>query len=102
MANKKDFLLSKLDNLINWIEKEKLVEINHELILKLKSLKTNYDDLLLFIMYLSQKADSNCDICISDMNAFFLHYEIKLTSFSKDVIEKITRYIKCFVKTIRN
>ena len=55
----KTFLLSKLNNLINWIEKDKLLPKNHELLLKLRSFNSKFDDMIQFISDMCKYSDND-------------------------------------------
>ena len=94
----KTFLLSKLNNLINWIEKDKLLPKNHELLLKLRSFNSKFDDMIQFISDMCKYSDNDSNIPTHILEEFLKLYNLSIISFKEDDLNKLNRYFKCFIK----
>ena len=102
MTSKKEFLNEKLNNMIEWIDKERIMGKNHPLYSKLKSFKNNFDGFFDFVVTISQYADADGGLSDEYMNLFFESHGLNYQKLDKDKADKLGRYIKCFIKTVRN
>lgn len=95
-VDKKDFLTSKFNNFVTWLQNDKVLPKNHELLKKLKSYD-NYEKLLSFVNIICNIADDKGNIPIEYLSEFLNQYNINIKSFKDEQIDKFNRYLKCFI-----
>jgi hypothetical protein len=94
--NNQEFLLSKINNLTNWLLSENLLSDDHKYIIKLKSFNDNIDSLYQYINILSMFADKEGNISDSEI--------IKYSGISptQSQLNTFKKYINFFVKFSRS
>lgn len=95
-VDKKSFLLTKYNNFITWIEKDKVLPKNHQLLNLLKNYR-DFDKLLSFINTICNYSDSEGNIPEESLSDFLSKFNVSLSSFKDTVKDKFTRYLKCFI-----
>ena len=98
--NRRDFIISKLNNLISWIEKDKIVSKDNPLLVELKSRSTNFDNVLQFISYISKFADKEGNIADNKIEELLSKFKMSIKDFKEDHIDKLKKYLKCFIKVV--
>lgn len=101
-VTKENFFNEKLKNMIKWIEEDKLLDKGNQLLLILKSYLSNFNSFYNFIQTINPFANDKCEICDIVLGQFFGSYNIKISDFKSEHIDKFKKYLTCFIKTFRN
>lgn len=99
--NKRDFLLEKSNNLIKWIENDKLVANDHPLLVFLRKCIQNFDNMLVFIGSVEKVTDQDGNIKRESLDTLLKMFCLSVDDFKDEHIDKLNRYFKCFVKVAR-
>lgn len=97
--NKQQFLLSKLQNLINWLVENLILSEKSDYILKLKCLQEDNNKLHDYLYLLSNIADDNGDIKDEIIKYYIDNYIC--VDINIDEFEKFKKYLKFFVLCYR-
>jgi len=100
--NKRDFINKKITSLIKWIEEDKILPKTHNFVIELKSFLYNPEAMIKFMIALSAYADEKGNIADNYLKIFFSAYKIDFDKLEKEVVDKLKRYIACFVKLSQN
>lgn len=98
--SKRQILLVKLQNMIDWLTDSQMFPADHDYIQKLKNLFDDYDKLSNFLHILSNFADENCNIS-DNIIMYYINNYINI-NFSDECIIKFKKYLKFFVTVYRN
>lgn len=101
VITKQSFLSEKLNNLIKWIISDNIFDKDHSLVQKLKEFQKDYNTFLLFLMSINGMADSKGQLTNNQIETFLSIYNIQLKSFKDDQIIKFSKYLQCFILTLR-
>lgn len=94
-----DLVISKLNNMINWLINDNILDKNHKLIDILLEYKSNSDELLKFIVLLNNISDSNGNISDWKISLFLKQYDIDILDFNDEILNKLKRYIRFFIES---
>lgn len=101
MVNKKEFLLDKLNNLINWLKAEVELKDDSTIIIKLKAFSDDYNSFLQFLLKINSACDSTGSIADNILSTQLNDFKIDYDSYSQPIKDKFKRFIKCFCLALR-
>jgi hypothetical protein len=99
-CDSKGFILTKLDNMINWLLNDKILDVNHQFIYHLKQYRLNFDTFVDKITVLSKFSDTQGKIDDKLIETFLKYYDIDMNKLDLGVINKVKRYISFFIVSI--
>lgn len=95
----KDFLVSKLSNMIKWLTP--ILKKDHKCIQELERLLYNYPQFVYFIAQMELKADEFHFVDEAVISEFLKNYDVDFYNFDVEQQDKFTRYISCFIDAYR-
>jgi hypothetical protein len=99
--NIKEFIGSKLDNLINWIISNDILSEQHSLIIELKNKTKCIDEFIKDITILNVCADKEGNVSNDICNIYLKKFDLRIYDFMEQDIAKFKRYLQCFILAIR-